>query len=49
LQASDDLERDQMNQDLLVEAARILGQYGTAVDVERVKRLQETPRMSNVQ
>ena len=49
LQASDDLERDQMNQDLLVEAARILGQYGTAVDVERVKRLQETPRMGNVQ
>lgn len=49
LQASDDLERDQMNQDLLVEAARIMGQYGTAVDVERVKRLQETPRMGNVQ
>ena len=49
LQAGDDLSRDQMNQDLLVEAARILGQYGTAVDVERVKRLQEAPRMSNVQ
>ena len=49
LQASDDLERDQMNQDLLVEAARILGQYGTAVDVERVKSMQAAPRMGNVQ
>jgi len=49
LQTSDDLERDQMNQDLLVEAARILGQYGTAVDVERVKSMQAAPRMGNVQ
>jgi hypothetical protein len=49
LQASDDIERDQMNQDLLVEAARILGQYGTAVDVERVKSMQAAPRMGNVQ
>ena len=49
LQASDDLERDQMNQDLLVEAAKILGQYGTAVDVERVKAMQAAPRIGNVQ
>mgnify|MGYP003624373377 FL=1 len=44
LQSSNDLERDQMNQDLLVEAAKILGQYGTAVDVERVKIMQNAPR-----
>ena len=44
LQSSNDLERDQMNQDLLVEAAKILGQYGTAVDVERVKVMQNAPR-----
>ena len=44
LQSSNDLERDQMNQDLLVEAAKILGQYGTAVDVERVKMMQNAPR-----
>jgi len=49
LQASDDLERDQMNQDLLVEAAKILGQYGTAVDVERVRAMQAAPRLGNVQ
>ena len=47
LQQGDDLSRDQMNQDLLIEAARILGQYGTAVDVERVRVMQATPRMGN--
>ena len=49
LQSSDDLNRDKMNQDLLVEAAKILGQYGTAVDVERVRALQAAPRLGNVQ
>ena len=44
LQSSDDLERDQMNQDLLIEAAKILGQHGTAVDVERVRMMQNSPR-----
>jgi len=50
LQSSNDLERDQMNQDLIVEAAKILGQYGTAVDVERVKIMQNAPRdeMGNI-
>ena len=50
LQSSNDLERDQMNQDLIVEAAKILGQYGTAVDVERVKMMQNAPRdeMGNI-
>jgi hypothetical protein len=33
-----------MNQDLLVEAAKILGQYGTSVDVERVRVMQQAPR-----
>ena len=49
LQSNDDLNRDKMNQDLLVEAAKILGQYGTAVDVERVRALQAAPRLGNVQ
>ena len=40
----DDLSRDRMNQDLLVEAAKILGQYGTAVDIERVRAMQQAPR-----
>lgn len=40
----DDLDRDRMNQDLLVEAAKILGQYGTAVDIERVRAMQAAPR-----
>lgn len=43
----DDLKRDQMNQDLLVEAAKILGQYGTAVDIERVRAMQAAPRDEN--
>ena len=49
LQAGDDLSRDQMNQDLLIEAAKILGQYGSAVDVERVRAMQAAPRAGNIQ
>ena len=51
LQAGDDLNRDKMNQELLIEAAKILGQYGSAVDVERVRMMQAAPRdaMGNVQ
>jgi hypothetical protein len=46
----DDLNRDKMHQDLLVEAAKILGQYGTAVDIERVRAMQQSPRddMGNI-
>jgi hypothetical protein len=46
----DDLNRDQMHQDLLVEAAKVLGQYGSAVDVERVRAMQQAPRddMGNI-
>lgn len=40
----DDLQRDQMAQDLLVDAAKIYGQYGTSVDVARVKAEQERER-----
>jgi hypothetical protein len=42
--ADDDLARDKMDQDLLVNAAEILGKYGTAVDVERIKQMQAIPR-----
>ena len=35
LHAEDDRKRDQMAQDLLVDAAKIAGQYGTAVDVQQ--------------
>jgi len=48
LQAGDDLSRDKMNQDLLIEAAKILGQYGSAVDVERVRAMQAMPRDGGV-
>jgi hypothetical protein len=44
LNADDDLNRDQMAQDLLVDGAKILGQYGTAVDVAGVKQAQNAPR-----
>lgn len=43
--ASDDLKRDQMAQDLMVDAAKIYGEYGTAVDVARVKAEQDKMRM----
>ena len=43
--ASDnDLKRDQMAQDLLVDAAKIAGQYGTNVDVARIKAEQDKVR-----
>lgn len=40
----DDLARDKMAQDLAVDAARIAGQYGAAVDTARVKAEQAAPR-----
>ena len=42
--AKDDLERDKMDQDLIVKAAEILGKYGTAVDSARIKSMQNAPR-----
>lgn len=42
--ATDDRERDKMDQDLLIKAAEILGKYGAAVDVAQVKTLQNQPR-----
>ena len=43
--ASDDLKRDQMAQDLLVDAAKIYGEYGTSVDVARIQAEQDKTRM----
>jgi hypothetical protein len=43
--ADDDLKRDQMAQDLLVDAAKIYGEYGTSVDVARVQAEQDKARM----
>jgi len=42
--AADDRERDKMDQDLLIKAAEIVGKHGTAVDVETIKQMQNTPR-----
>jgi len=42
--AEDDRKRDEMDQDLLIKAAEIIGKYGTAVDVERIKSMQAEPR-----
>jgi hypothetical protein len=43
--AEDDLKRDQMAQDLLVNAAKIYGEYGTSVDVARIQAEQDKMRM----
>jgi len=43
--AKDDLERDQMAQDLMVDAAKIYGEYGTSVDVARIQAEQDKARM----
>lgn len=42
--AEDDLKRDQMAQDLLVDAAKIAGQYGAQVNVAGIKAEQEKLR-----
>ena len=42
--ADNDLKRDQMAQDLLVDAAKIASQYGTNVDVARIKAEQDKVR-----
>jgi hypothetical protein len=42
--ALDDRERDKMDQELLVKAAEILGQWGQKIDVEEIKRMQDKPR-----
>ena len=46
--AADDRERDKMDQDLIVKAAEVIGKYGTAVDVERIKAMQAEPRYADV-
>ena len=43
----DDLRRDQMAQDLYVDAAKTLGQYGSAVDIARIKAEQDRERQIN--
>lgn len=45
--SSDDRERDKMDQDLLIKAAEVIGKYGTAVDVERIKQMQAEPRFAD--
>lgn len=42
--ATDDRQRDQMDQDLLIKAAEIYGKYQTQVDVQGVKQAQAVPR-----
>ena len=42
--AVDDRERDQMDQDLLVDAAELLARYGAQVDVAQIKADQAKPR-----
>jgi len=44
LAMEDDLKRDQMDQDLIVDAAKIFGQYGAQVDVAQVKAEQDRLR-----
>ena len=42
--ALDDRERDKMDQQLIIKAAEVLGKHGTAVDIERIKQMQNEPR-----
>jgi hypothetical protein len=49
LAMKDDLKRDEMVQDLAVEVAKILGQYGAQVDTAAVKAEQDATRPYNEQ
>lgn len=40
----DDLERDKMVQDLAIEVAKVLGEYGARVNVAAVQSAQNAPR-----
>jgi len=44
LMMEDDLKRDKMDQDLLVDAAKVLGQYGTQVDVAAINAAKDAAR-----
>ena len=46
--AKDDRERDKMDQDLFIDTAKVLGEYGSKVDVERIKQMQNEPRYPDV-
>jgi hypothetical protein len=45
--AKDDRERDQMDQDLVLQAAKILGDYGIRVNDAKIKEMQAMPRYPN--
>lgn len=42
--AKDDLERDKMDQDLMIKTAEIYGKYETNVETAKIKALQSAPR-----
>ena len=45
--AEDDRKRDEMDQELLIKAAELIAKYGTAVDVERIKQMQQEQRFAD--
>ena len=47
--AQDDRERDKLDQQLIIKTAEILGKHGTAVDVEKIKQMQNEPRYPEAQ
>lgn len=44
LQQSDDLQRDKLDQELIIKAAELLGKYGVQVDTDQVQQLEAMPR-----
>jgi hypothetical protein len=45
--ANDDLARDKLVQDIAVEVAKMMGQYGQTIDAEAIKRQQDEERVFN--
>lgn len=47
--AEDDRKRDEMDQELLIKAAELLGKYGSPLDLERIREMQTAARYPDTQ
>jgi hypothetical protein len=42
--ANDDLQRDKMDQDLMIKQAQMQAEYDSRINIERLKQMQNEPR-----
>jgi hypothetical protein len=49
LQQRDDLSRDELDQELMIEAAKLLGELGVKLDTNRIQAMKDEPRQIGIQ